>query len=181
MKKKNILLGALALILVAAVSVGGTLALLTASDNVVNTFTVGNVKIDLTEPNYDGDNQKLIPGTYIDKDPTVTVLADSENCYVRVKVTVPAALANYVTLDYNDTDWTLDGDGYYRYKALVPASADNTQLPAVFTKVTIKEEVTGAQLEALGADDLKITVDAYAIQSASFADADAAWDAFDAA
>ena len=180
MKKKNILLGALALILVAAVSVGGTLALLTASDNVVNTFTVGNVKIDLTEPNYKGDNQKLIPGTTIAKDPTVTVLADSEDCYVRVKVTVPAALAQYVSLEYNDTDWTLDGDGYYRYKNLVPASAENNSLPPVFTKVTINSAATGEQLAALTPDDLKITVDAYAVQAASFADADAAWAAFDA-
>lgn len=180
MKKKNILLGALALILVAAVSVGGTLALLTASDNVVNTFTVGNVKIDLTEPNYKGDNQKLIPGTTIAKDPTVTVKANSEDCYVRVKVTVPDALANYVSLDYNTVDWTLDDDGYYRYNNLVPASDENNPLPAVFTKVTIDSDATGDQLAALTADDLKITVDAYAVQAASFADADAAWAAFDA-
>ena len=46
MKKKTILVAAIAVMLVAALVVGGTLAYFTDKDNATNTFTVGNVKID---------------------------------------------------------------------------------------------------------------------------------------
>ena len=49
MKKKTILVAAIAVMLVAALVVGGTLAYFTDKDNATNTFTVGNVKIDLLE------------------------------------------------------------------------------------------------------------------------------------
>lgn len=49
MKKKTILVAAIAVMLVAALVVGGTLAYFTDKDNATNTFTVGNVKIDLIE------------------------------------------------------------------------------------------------------------------------------------
>lgn len=97
--KKALLLAACAVLLVAA-SVMGTMAYLTSKDEVKNTFTVGKVKIELDEAKVDqmGDpiqgekrvkenSYKLIPKhTYV-KDPTVTVLKKSEDCYVRLKVT----------------------------------------------------------------------------------------------
>lgn len=97
--KKALLLAACAVLLVAA-SVMGTMAYLTSKDEVKNTFTVGNIKINLDEAKVDqmGDpiqgekrvkenSYKLIPKhTYV-KDPTVTVLKKSEDCYVRLKVT----------------------------------------------------------------------------------------------
>ena len=73
MKKK--LTTVLAIVLVVALSVAGTYAYLTAKTaQVVNTFTVGNVNIDLTEKTTD---YKMVPGTTINKDPKVTVKADS--------------------------------------------------------------------------------------------------------
>lgn len=84
-------------------SVMGTLAYLTYTTEVVqNTFTVGNVTIDLDEAAVKEDGTyvtneanrvksnkyHLLPGhTYI-KDPTVTVKAGSDDCYVRMKVQV---------------------------------------------------------------------------------------------
>lgn len=99
MKKKTVAF-VLAMVLVFAVTVGITVAYLTSTDNVKNTFTVGSVKINLDEAkvNTDGtavtpaervkaNEYKLMPGhTYI-KDPTVTVLKGSEESYVRMKVT----------------------------------------------------------------------------------------------
>lgn len=99
MKKKTVAF-VLAMVLVFAVTVGITVAYLTSTDNVRNTFTVGSVKINLdeTKVNTDGtavtpvervkaNEYKLMPGhTYI-KDPTVTVLKGSEESYVRMKVT----------------------------------------------------------------------------------------------
>lgn len=81
-------------------TVFGTLAYLTDTDAVTNTFTVGSVylKLDETDVKPDGtldtDNRvqeneyHLLPGhTYI-KDPTVTVEAGSEESYVRMLVTL---------------------------------------------------------------------------------------------
>ncbi len=98
-KSKALLLTLCAVLLVAA-SVMGTMAYLTSTDTVENTFTVGNVKITLDEAkvNTDGipaapaervkaNEYKLLPGHTYTKDPTVTVKAGSESSYVRMKVT----------------------------------------------------------------------------------------------
>ena len=82
-------------------SVAGTMAYLTSSDEVTNTFTVGNVAITLDEAQVGTDGKaltgdaaervkrnsyKLMPGHEYDKDPRVTVATTSENCYLFVKV-----------------------------------------------------------------------------------------------
>lgn len=100
--KKALLLALCAVLLVAA-TVMGTMAYLTASDTVTNTFTVGKVAIKLDEAKVGTDgkaltddkaervkenNYKLMPGHVYDKDPTVTVLSGSEESYVRLRVTV---------------------------------------------------------------------------------------------
>lgn len=93
-KSKALLLTLCAVLLVAA-SVLGTMAYLTSSDTVTNTFTVGKVEIkldetDVTNPTgsrVQANSYKLMPGTTYTKDPTVTVKAGSEEAYVRMKVT----------------------------------------------------------------------------------------------
>lgn len=103
-KSKALLMTLCAVLLVAA-SVLGTMAYLTSTDEVENTFTVGNVKITLDEAKVDadgvvssndrvkGNEYKLMPGhTYV-KDPTVTVKAPSVDSYVRMKVTFNNAAA----------------------------------------------------------------------------------------
>lgn len=98
-KRKALLLSLCAVLLVVA-SVMGTMAYLTSTDTVNNTFTVGKVQITLDEAKVTTDGTpvegadrvkaneyKLMPGhTYI-KDPTVTVKEGSEDSYVRLKVT----------------------------------------------------------------------------------------------
>ena len=74
-KRRGVSAKALALVLVVVLlfggALGGTLAWLTAkTDTVTNTFTVGDINIDLTETTTD---YKLVPGNTIAKDPTVTV------------------------------------------------------------------------------------------------------------
>ncbi len=105
-KFRRILLLLACAVLLVSLSVGATLAYLTSTADVENTFTVGNVKIKLDEVLLDdngdivkvngevqrtedgNDDIHLLPGRKIPKDPTVTVLEGSENCYLRVKVTV---------------------------------------------------------------------------------------------
>lgn len=93
-KSKALLLTLCAVLLIAA-SVLGTMAYLTSTDTVTNTFTVGKVEIkldetDVTNPNgprVQANSYKLLPGLTYTKDPTVTVKAGSEESYVRMKVT----------------------------------------------------------------------------------------------
>lgn len=103
-KTKALLMSLCAVLLVAA-SVLGTMAYLTDSKDVKNTFTVGNVAIKLDEAKVDENGTqvvdkdgnpvarvteneyKLLPGHTYTKDPTVTVLAPSVESYVRMKVT----------------------------------------------------------------------------------------------
>lgn len=109
-KTKALLMSLCAVLLVAA-SVLGTMAYLTDSKDVKNTFTVGNVAIKLDEAKVDENGTqvvdkdgnpvarvtrnayKLLPGhTYV-KDPTVTVKTPSVESYVRMKVTFNKASA----------------------------------------------------------------------------------------
>ena len=84
-EKKRLLLGILAVVVVAALAIGGTLAFLTDSETVTNTFTVGDIDIELDEPEYpDPEPRDNVPGTSYPKDPTVTALKGDS--YVRLKV-----------------------------------------------------------------------------------------------
>ena len=100
--KKAMLMTLCAIILVVA-TVFGTMAYLTSTDEVVNTFTVGNVAIKLDEAPVDGNGKattgdrvkensyKLLPGHTYNKDPMVTLLAGSETSYVKMTVTFSKA------------------------------------------------------------------------------------------
>ena len=98
-RSKALLLTLCAVLLVTA-SVLGTLAFLTSTDEVKNTFTVGSVNITLDEAKVKTDGTPvegaarvkaneyhLLPGHTYTKDPTVTVKDGSESSYVRLKVT----------------------------------------------------------------------------------------------
>ena len=89
-------------VLLVCASVMGTLAYLKSTTDVVkNTFTVGKVAIKLDEADVDeygakiadadrvtANEYKLLPGHTYNKDPMVTVLANSEDSYIRMLVTV---------------------------------------------------------------------------------------------
>lgn len=95
MKKKIVAL-VMCMVLLVAVSITGTLAYLTSTATVTNTFTVGNVSITMDEsdvddstPNQDRDTEnsyKLLPGGTYSKDPTIHVANGSEPCYLVVYV-----------------------------------------------------------------------------------------------
>ena len=102
-KRKALLLTFCAVLLVVA-SVLGTIAYLTANDTVTNTFTVGQVAINLDEAKVTEDGKvvtpaervkansyKLLPGHTYTKDPTVTVLKGSEFSYIKMTVTFTEA------------------------------------------------------------------------------------------
>lgn len=172
---KKILVLALAALLLVAVSVGGTIAYLTdKTDSLTNTFTESDVDINLAETT--GESYKMVPGAEIAKDPCVYVYADSEACWVFVKIEEINDVDTFLTYEVAE-GWTeLTGvDGvYYREVASSTANQDFDVLKD--NQVKVKTEVTKAQMDALTAatyPQLKFT--AYAVQKQGFDTAAAAW------
>ena len=102
--KSKALLLTLCVVLLVTASVLGTMAFLTSTASVKNTFTVGSVKITLDEAKVTTDGEpvkgaervaensyKLMPGHTYTKDPTIHVDAASEDCFIRAKVTLTNA------------------------------------------------------------------------------------------
>ncbi len=195
-KKIKILAIAVAFVLVLGVAVGGTIAWLTdKTEAVTNTFTMGDIQITLIETAStinDGDSDentntfKMVPGATIAKDPKITVLADSEDCWLFVKIEEENDFDTFMTYEIADGWTALDGvDGvYYR-----DVNASNTNQPFTVLKnnnVTVKDTATRDDFEDLDTDydgtveadempTLKFT--AYAIQMQSIDNAADAWDA----
>jgi len=214
MKKKMMAL-VLCVALVAVAAVGATMAYFTDTKTATNTFTVGNVEITLDEAKVDLNGEcvknpdgtladrvtenayKLIPGhTYV-KDPTITVVKGSEECYVRAIVTInkaqeldaifaPGVELNTILTGTNLAKWecksvTKDEAKNTRtytlwYKETVNAADAAQKLAPVFTQLVVPENLTRDQLETL--EGLEITVEANAIQTEGFTDAAEAWDNF---
>ena len=187
---KKTLMIMLALVLVIAMSVSATLAYLTDNATVTNTFTVGDVQIDLDETKVDvygvkdatatapvkTNTYKLIPGHSYLKDPTVHVKTGSEECWLFVKV-VNGLGANEITKSTDDhktiadqmaaNGWTLvPGTEVYAHSTKHVAGEN----VAVFTEFTVAGDAT---LSEYG----DIVVTAYAIQADGFDTAAAAWTA----
>lgn len=213
-KRKGLILVFCAVLLVVA-SVLGTMAYLTSSDEVTNTFTVGNVAITLDEAviGTDGkavdkekdrtsDDQfynKIQPGLTYDKDPMVTVTANSEDSYVRMILTISksaeldaifapdGAVMTDIFGEYDGKTWiykgnvenTADNTRTYTfwYKEIVPTATIDTKLDSLFETVTIPGDITNAQLATIGG--MTITVKAEAIQADGFGTPEEAFAALD--
>ena len=192
-KAKKIVALLLCAVLLVGASIAGTVAYLTSQDQVVNTFTVGNVQIYLDEIDYDKsgtdpeegvtgrdkeNEYHLLPGHEYDKDPTVTVKANSEECFVRMIMTINKqaeldkifdeinairaakdlpALTIADVLTGTHANWVLfsekeDGNSRvyeFRYYQTVTGGTDDKALEPLFTKVVMPDEITNDQLATL--------------------------------
>lgn len=176
----------LALVLVIGCVAGGTVAWLVAkTDPVVNTFTYGNINIDLTEEAGGTEKQfKIIPGTDIVKDPKVTVTAGSEACWLFVKVGEVGAITTITTDPVHyaiDTGWTQlkDKDGkdvsgvYYR---LVDAVDKDTAFNVLKdNKIIVSGELTKETIKGYAVQQPTLTFTAYAVQKENIDTAADAW------
>lgn len=79
MKKKTILVAAIAVMLVAALVVGGTLAYFTDTKSAKNTFTVGNVDIELLESSLHRENAGIANGATSDSELWSNVAKEGSN------------------------------------------------------------------------------------------------------
>lgn len=185
--RSKALLLALCAVLLVAVSVLGTMAYLTSKTQVItNTFTVGDINIELTETKPESKQAKIIPGVDIEKDPKVTVKKDSEACWLFVEVKEEGTfVANKVTYSIAD-GWT-KGDGtkipanvYYRSVGAVTADtgfyvlAGNTDHPNGV--VIVSDELTKDEVDTITeGNQPKLTFTAYAVQKECIDTAADAW------
>ena len=195
-RNKALVLTLCAVLLVVA-TVMGTLAYLTAGDKVTNTFTIGNITMTLDEAKVGADGKAiagedrvkgnayhLVPGHKYDKDPTVHIAANSDDCWVFVKVEngiadLEAVKSNAYT-PINEqivpNEWRkLEGvDGvnnvYYRGYTKTAQPTDYK----VFDGFTIADNANTKP--AWTAETMpQVVVTAYAIQQDGFATAADAW------
>ena len=156
----------IALVLVVVMSVAGTVAYLTSSDTVTNTFTVGNVQIKLDEAkaNPDGslvanadrvkaNSYKLLPGHTYNKDPMVTVLSGSESSYIKMTVTFSKANELDAIFDPDGATLTTIFNGYdssnWTYKGNTKNAADNTRTYEFWYKEAVAAPDGNVALDAL--------------------------------
>lgn len=186
-KSKALLLALCAVLLVTA-SVFGTMAYLTSTDKVENTFTVGSVAIKLDEAkvNTDGslvtpavrvneNSYKLLPGHEYTKDPMIHVDPTSEDCYLFVKVEngiadIEKAGTTTVASQMTGNGWKLVNGNVYVYVGTADANDPATVAKGanihVFDNITIDGSVDGDTLKTY--KDKNITVTAYAVQKDGF-------------
>ena len=192
---KKMIATILAVVLVMGSLVGGTLAWIVAeSEEVINTFTYGDVNIDLEETDTELDNDEddntneyeMMPGIDIKKDPKVTVKEGSEDNWLFVKLEKSENFDEFLTYTIGE-GWAqlLDENGaqvegvYYRFQAEIVDDGDAATVGDVTysvlmeDKVHVLETVTKEQLNALDpegkdANYPTLTVTAYAVQYVGF-------------
>ena len=187
----------LAVTLLIGCAIGGTVAWLTAkTEAVVNTFTYGAINIDLWETkdgmhtesrlNENGyvvnarSDLKIIPGVDLPKDPTVTVKAGSEACWLFVKVEKSGTfVTDKVTYAIDNTVWTqLDNVAGVYYKKIDTLTASDTNYNILQDKkVTVSQELTKGEINSIeeGQKNPTLTFKAYAVQLDAAQTAAGAW------
>ena len=170
-----------AIVLVIGCTAGGTVAWLVSKPKpIVNVFTVGNIKAELTETKKEF---KIAPGVDIDKDPVATVTANSEDCYLFVKLTeenwptfteATEAGSTARKVKYEIADgWTKLEDGVY-YRVVTKSDADQPFHVLMGDKVTVSNTLTKENADAITGTP-KLTVAVYAVQKEGMASAADAW------
>lgn len=188
MKMRKVLLTVFSALLIVTLSVSATVAFLTSTDKVKNTFTVGNVGITLQEtvvdeygvatstnlPTNEGNNYKLMPGHTYTKDPSVFVNPLTEKAWIFVKVENGIADieadSNKIAAQMTSNKWSLV-DGTSDIYAYAEISGPGAWL-SIFGTFTIADDA-----DITGYENAEIKITAYAVQAAGFATAADAWNA----
>ena len=170
-----------AVVLLIGCVVGGTVAWLVAKGGTIeNTFTVGNIKVSLYETDR---SYHIVPGVDIDKDPVATVVKNSEDCYLFVKIVEE----NWP--DFTETDsttrkvdyavaagWTpLEGEKGVYYRDVGKSADDQAFHILKDDKVTVSRSLTKGELSTVTTQP-KLTFTVYAVQRSGVDTPAAAWE-----
>ena len=167
--KKKILITVLACVLVAALSIGGTLAYLTAqTDAKVNTFVAGNIGgTTLTITEQAGQSFTIVPGTSVTKDPRINIGANTIKAIAFVKVVQSNNWDSKMTYGI-DSGWKpIDGSTTIYYRILdADTSADSYP---VLLNNTVSFAGTMTPAEVTAANNATLTFTAYISQYDGYA------------
>ncbi len=170
MNKKKLAISITSLVLAGALSFGGTLAYFTDRATVNNVITMGSVSGSLTETGEtkrsDGttglDYDDVKPGQVLAKDPKVTLAANSERSYVRIRIGYTGLNASQVSqleelLELNSGWNKKAADGYFYYNnVLSPGDStkifEQVRIPTVWGNdvagITFQMNVTAELIQA---------------------------------
>ena len=174
----RVLVALVAVVLLIGCAAGGTVAWLVSKPAaIVNTFTIGDIKASLAETTKD---YHIVPGVDIDKDPVATVVKNSEDCYLFVKIVEE----NWP--DFTETDgttrkvdyavaagWTKLEDGVY-YREVGKSADDQAFHILKDDKVTVSRSLTKGELSRVTPQP-KLTFTVYAVQRSGVDTPAAAW------
>lgn len=165
----------IAAVIVICSLVGGTIAFLfTRTEKASNTFTIGNIDITLTES--EDLDFHMESGKSIEKDPIVTVKADSIESYLYVEIEESDNLDTFISYELAN-GWIPLGDAYSNiyYRETEVSSKDETYHVLKGDKITVNN-VSDSQMNSLTDTTLpKLTFAAYAIQKDGVGSAVDAW------
>lgn len=175
MKKRTMALVA-AMLLIVGVVIGSTVAWLTAkSETVVNTFTTSDINIKLEETKGTTTDKKnysfkMVPGYTIEKDPKVTVLPGSEECFLFVKLekSTDPKFDDYMTYGIAG-GWTpVKNVANVYWRKVTAEDIKNSTAYSVLQndEVTVNTSVTKSNMDTLKSKNEfpKLTITAYASQ-----------------
>lgn len=175
MSIKKLLIAVISLLCTITIGISTTVAYFISNTGpVINTFTVGNVSLSLSETT--GTEYQMIPGTTIAKDPLVTVHGGSEECLVYVKLERVNGFDDYVTFEIAD-GWTKLGgfDGIY-YRTVEKSGVDKVYNVIKGNKITIKNNLSKEKMAAIDTQNLpEINITAFAIQTLGIESAADGW------
>lgn len=171
--RKSLVL-ALAVVVAMSSVIGGTLAwLIDDTKPITNTFTYGDINIDLEETDSENDDDEdpttntfiMPPGKPITKDPKVTVLKDS---WLFVELEKSAIFDDFLTYEMAE-GWTAVPNTTGVYYRTVDETVEDTEFYVIKNnQVLVKEEVTKEMLNALNAEGAEnhptLVITAYAVQ-----------------
>lgn len=169
-----------AIVLFIGCTAGGTVAWLVSKPApITNVFTVGNINATLTEA---ATAFKIVPGVEIAKNPVATVTANSEDCYLFVKLTEenwPAfteAGSSTRKVEYKIADgWTeLESENGVYYRVVAKKDTDQPFDVLKDNKVTVSNTLTKENADAITGTP-KLTVAVYAVQKEGMDSAAKAW------
>ena len=158
-----------AIALLICFGIGGTIAwLMDDTETITNTFTTSGLSIQLTETVPTNQTAKMVPGEVIPKDPSVTVFAKSENCYVFVEIDASENFYDFMSFAVAQ-GWTPIAEDSNIYYRTVTYSDSNQNFPILDgNQVIVSTDVTKENMADLTTDDLPtLSFTAYAIQSAN--------------
>ena len=191
-KKYAIIL--LSIAMLTTVLAGGTWAYFTDTDVNENIVTMGHVQIKLEEPEFEKQTKHsfrmddVMPTQVIIKDPTVTVNAASEACYLRAKIVISGfellpqdsqktkedycrelerqlkvkSGDRYVSME--EFGWIKSGEYYYYFGGAEEGICRPKDIIPIFSQVTIPRSW---DME-VASQEFRITISAEAVQAENF-------------